>query len=358
MSRIKSLDGIRAISILMVLIGHASETMPKSLKENILFMFIANGSLGVKIFFVISGFLITKLLLIEKKKNGKINLKDFYLRRIFRIFPVFYLYIIVILFLKYTLIPNIFNNFTLVGFACVYLWNYKHLLVSDTTPDNGNWFFGHFWSLSMEEQFYLVWPVMFIKIKNMSLLIKIVAVIIILMPIVRIATYFLMPDSRGQLGMMLQTGGDSILVGCLAALLEQNTKFKKVAVKYYSNGYLIALSALFIFILSPLLNSKLGGTYSVTLGHSINNIFIIILIFWCIYIPSKVANVLNSRVLVQIGILSYSLYIWQQLFLTNRTDLWVNKFPQNIIIVVFVAFISYYVVEKPILNIKKRFKKV
>lgn len=359
MNRIKSLDGIRAISIIMVLLGHAKDTMSEGFAHNVIFSLFANSSLGVKIFFVISGFLITKLLLAEREKTGKIDVKDFYLRRIFRIFPVFYLYILVIVILKLTILPNIFNSYSLIGFAVIYIWNYKHLFISDGgTPDNGNWFFGHLWSLSMEEQFYLIWPVMFIKIKKETL-IKVVAVILLLMPLVRIATYFLMPDSRGQIIMMLHTGGDSILTGCLAALLfESSIRFKELVTKYITKGYLVAIAALFLFILSPVIALYLKGAYSITIGQTLNNLAIIFLLFWCIYVPSKFADVLNSTVLVRIGILSYSLYIWQQLFLTNLNDLWVNKFPQNIFVVAGVACVSYYLIEKPILKLKKRLKKV
>lgn len=153
MNRIKSIDGWRAIAIIMVLLGHAYETIPAWLSQNRLLHYLGNGQLGVRIFFVISGYLITKLLIIEKEKNGDISLKDFYLRRVFRIFPVFYLYIIVLILLKIFLVPNIFSSYLLVISAALYLWNYKQY-ISIPETGNGYWFMGHFWSLSMEEQFY------------------------------------------------------------------------------------------------------------------------------------------------------------------------------------------------------------
>src|SRR5215217_6863548 len=100
MNRIKSIDGLRALSIIMVLLDHVAPTMPKEITSFFLYQFIATSGIGVKIFFVISGYLITKLLMIEKEKTGSINIKHFYLRRAFRIFPIFYLYIAVILILK------------------------------------------------------------------------------------------------------------------------------------------------------------------------------------------------------------------------------------------------------------------
>ncbi|TRW23034.1 acyltransferase [Flavobacterium zepuense] len=357
MGRIKSLDGIRAISILMVLFGHASATMPKVQYTEYFFPFIFNANLGVKIFFVISGYLITKLLIVEREKTGRIDIKDFYLRRIFRIFPVFYLYILVILFLKFTFFPDIFTDYGIFLAAAFYCWNYKHLMFNGPPQDNGYWYFGHLWSLSMEEQFYLAWPLMFVKI-NRDKLLKVVLALVILMPLVRIATYFLMPDSRGQLGMMLHTGGDTILFGCLGALIEKNERIKAILFKYLNKTALVAVVAILVFVVSPILNMKFKGSYQMVLGESFNAICITFLLFWCIYIPSKVANFLNYKFIAQIGILSYSLYIWQQLILTTNTNLWINKFPQNLGVVFVIALVSYYMIEKPILKLKKRLKKV
>lgn len=141
----------------MVLLGHARGSLPTSVTENVFFKLISNSSLGVSIFFVISGYLITRLLIRERVETGSINIKDFYKRRVYRIFPVFYLYIFVVLLLKWFYLHDIFTDYSLVTYAGLYLWNYKHLF-STFGPDNGFWFFGHFWSLSMEEQFYMVWP--------------------------------------------------------------------------------------------------------------------------------------------------------------------------------------------------------
>lgn len=357
MNRIKSLDGIRALSIIIVLIGHAGHTMSTAIFGSVFFRLVANSGLGVRIFFVISGYLITTLLLKERDKMGTIDIKDFYLRRIFRIFPVFYLYIIVVIMLKLFFVNDIFTDYSLPAFASIYLWNYQSLLHAAIPNENGYWFFGHFWTLSMEEQFYLLWPLLFIMLKPVSLK-KVVIGIIVMMPFIRIATYFLMPNSRGQIGMMLQTGGDSILFGCLGALIENGGGFKEKWMKFIENNYIIIASTIFLFILSPLLSIHFKGSYDLLFGIGLNNVFIMILIFWCIYIPSKFANFLNAKPLMHIGVLSYSLYIWQQLFLTDIYTSWVNRFPQNLLLVFVTATVSYYAIEKPILGLKKRVKKV
>ncbi|WP_158994071.1 acyltransferase [Mucilaginibacter sp. L196] len=357
MNRIKSIDGLRAVSILLVLLSHLIVTLPVDLSKHFFYPIIENGGTGVIIFFVISGYLITKLLIIEHQKTGDVNIKHFYIRRVFRIFPIFYTYILVIIVLKLFFVPEIFGNYKTVGVASIYLWNYSQLF--HLRPDRmGSWFIGHFWSLSMEEQFYLLWPITFALVANKQKLIKITLVIILLMPLLRVATYFVFPGSRPQIGGMLQTGGDAILTGCLGAMLESRPDFKEKYGKYFQSNWLAGLSAFFLLFISPLLADHFRGLYTLPLGKTLEDVAIIILLFWSMYVDTPVSKALNNKLVMQLGILSYSLYVWQQLFLTSVSHFWINKFPQNIIAVFVVALISYNLIEKPILKLKKRFKDV
>lgn len=360
-NRIKSLDGIRGAFIIMVLIAHAFQTTPEfAANHKILVYYISGfGHLGVRIFFVMSGYLITKLLLKEQEKNGRVNIRDFYIRRMFRIFPTFFLYIFAILLLKWTILPDIFRDYSLILFAAFYLWNYKHLFIHDTgaEADKGNWFMGHFWSLSMEEQFYLLWPITFVKFKRLTL-IKIILVIVAIMPFLRIVTFLFLPNSRPHVSEMLHTGGDAIMIGCLAALLEQAPQFREKYFKYVENQKLIFVVMFFLFVISPVLTWYLQAAYNLTVGITLNNISIMFLLFWAMYIPSKASDFLNKKFISHLGIASYSLYVWQQLFLTDKNDLWINKFPQNILVAITVGMASHLLAEKPILKLKNRFKRV
>lgn len=357
MNRVKSIDGLRAVSIIMVLLNHAGETMPAVITNNYIFQLISNGQLGVRVFFVISGYLITKLLLIERERNGKINLKHFYMRRIFRIFPIFYVYIFVVLLIKWYFIPDIVNSYTTVVLAGLYLWNYAQFFHNPGDP-KGAWFFGHFWSLAMEEQFYLLWPVAFSAIVSKVKLKKIVLFIIIIMPVLRLLTYAFMPVARGQIRLMVHTGGDTILIGCLGALIESEINFKEKYLAFITNKWLVAFAAIFAIVISPFLEARFRGGYDLSVGLSMTNICILIILFWCIYVPSSFAKLLNTRVFIQVGILSYSLYIWQQLILNNYINTWCNKFPQNLAMVFLIGVFSYYIIEKPILKLKHRFKDI
>lgn len=358
-NRIKSLDGLRGVFILIVIAAHAMETIPKFYEtQKVAFYYgMTIGSLGVRMFFVMSGYLITRLLIVEQEKTGKVSLKDFYIRRAFRIFPTFFLYVFTILILKWTIVPDIFKDYYLVLAATFYFWNYKHLLGYDPQNDKGTWFMGHFWSLSTEEQFYVLWPFAFVKVKRATL-VRAVIIIICVMPLVRVLTFVTMPDSRVWINSMLHTGGDSIMIGCLAALAEQIPGLKEKYFKYFQNPMIIISVLAFLFLLGPALTWRFQAAYNMTVGMTLNNLSIMYMLYNLMYVPSKVSNLLNTRIISQLGIASYSLYIWQQLFVTTKNDFWINKFPQNIIVALAVGMGSHYFVEKPILKLKNRFKKV
>ena len=353
MKRISTLDGLRAFSIIMVILAHAAPTIPSTISQNILFHYLANSHLGVRIFFVISGYLITKLLLAERAVNGFVNIKQFYIKRAFRIFPVFYLYILVIIGIKVFFISDIFLEYLTPIFAGFYLWNYKQLIYMGIPDSHGGWFFGHFWTLAMEEQFYLIWPLIFNKFK-FDFLKKLVVIAICFMPILRILTYLLMPNSRGQIAMMLHTGGDTILIGCLGALMETTGTFTTI-LKFAQKKLTIIFALTFMLLLSPILASKFGGGYTLSLGISLNNLCIMLFIYYSIYTNGIIYKLLSNKFLIQIGLISYSIYIWQQLFLNNIYQFWFNLFPQNIFIVFIIGFISYYCIEKPILSFRRKF---
>ncbi len=353
--RIGGIDGLRGVSILIVLLSHSSKYLPDFIKNNFIFKAISTGEIGVLIFFTISGYLITKLLLNEQERDGEISIKNFYIRRSLRIFPVFFLYLLTLVVIKNTVFPDIFSEYSSILFSALYLWNYKHFLVDFSYQEvNGNWFMGHLWTLSMEEQFYLLWPMLFRR-NSIKILTRIVIIIIILMPVIRVASYFFSPESRGQIGMMLHTGGDTILLGCLAALLEKSDKFMAVLRTLLNNIWLVVAAFLFVFVVNDRLFDKFGGAYALLVGGSLINISIMFLILWCLYIPSSVQRFLDYKWIKYIGTLSYSLYIWQQLILTRRYHTFFNSFPVNLLVVFGIALISYHLIEKPILRLKSKY---
>jgi len=352
-NHIPSLSGLRAVSVLLVIINHCSENLPAHNKVgDFIFSFLGNGGLGVSTFFVISGYLITYLLRKEWEKRQAIDLKGFYRRRVLRIFPAFYAYLIVIACLKYAGLIGITTTKLLN--AATFSVNYGNLWGIDASGIY-YWFVGHFWSLSLEEQFYLLWPTTllllgFKRSKNIAL------AIVVISPFIRVGNYFLSTSTRGQLGMMLHTHADILMAGCYIALAEGNAKFENL-LKRILNKRNVIIAFLLVFIGAPVIGSLFHGYYNVTIGFSIEAVCISLIMMFVIrnYDTTFVGRILNSKPLIYIGTLSYSLYLWQQLFFTpSLNTTFTGMFPFNLIACFAAAVISYNLIEKPFLKLKNK----
>jgi len=146
--RVPTMDGFRAIAIILVVLHHTSYTLGSTALSN---FFIFAPHLGVDFSFVVSGFLITLLLLREKQRFGKISLKQFYLRRSLRLLPALAVYLVAIFLL--TLITHARIPAIDWATACTFMVCFK-------THDVA-WVLGHLWTASVEEHFYIVWPLLF-----------------------------------------------------------------------------------------------------------------------------------------------------------------------------------------------------
>ena len=255
--RIPSLDGLRAISITFVLVAHLKRSLPPQhpAVEQVLF-FLDNGRLGVVVFFVISGYLITRLLRREKQESGRINLSSFYARRTIRIFPAFYLYIGTIAALSATGVLRVTREHLLA--AGLYIWNYRHPFVDDSFG-TGLWYLGHTWSLALEEQFYLLWPLTVVLVGLLGAR-RVALAVVLLAPLSRVLTYALWPESRGAIGMMLHTALDGILIGAFVALVEGEPWFER-AVARLRNGVLPIIAVFTAVVVVRLLEVRFEGTF-------------------------------------------------------------------------------------------------
>jgi peptidoglycan/LPS O-acetylase OafA/YrhL len=326
--RIPSLDGLRAVSIGMVLLGHLDGVryFPRALYHLTHF-----ANFGVRVFFVISGYLITHLLLKEHGKSGRIDLAEFYRRRAFRILPPAYLYMVVVI-VAYGRLFSWQNIVT--GFA--YLTSY----FISTTP----WPLGHLWSLSVEEQFYLLWPLALAIAFGSRMKFALYAVLAA--PVLRVVFYLV---GWRDIGYYFPTVADAISAGCLLAIVWP-------ALRRFDR-YLLSPAA----IVAPFLAGaiallpELGGPgipnriYYV-LGLTIMHACIAVSIYNAVM---KRWRWLNSSAMVWAGTISYSLYLWQQPFL-NRNDQvhWWTAFPQNLVLAFLFAAASYHLVEQPFLRLR------
>ncbi|PTY08288.1 hypothetical protein DB347_01510 [Opitutaceae bacterium EW11] len=347
--RIPSLDGFRAIAIGLVLLAHAAHTLPPEFEAPKKLLQV--GGLGVSVFFVISGYLITTLMVREEARAGSVDLTEFYLRRAFRILPPFYTYLTVIILLSvlgiFVLAPQVILN------GALFITNYKHYWTPNDGPNY--WFVGHFWTLSLEEQFYLLWPAIFC-IAGRRRALPAALVLIGLVQACRVATHYFDAQSRGQIDMMLHTSLDSLMTGCVMSLAETNRAYHRMVETLRSST--AAIIALFIVLGPPIAPYFLGQYYAYylpTIGRLLGLGSIAVLILWAIHNEGSWAGrVLNSRPFVYVGVLSYSLYLWQQLFLSPVNHSWLGQFPQNLLLTFVAAQLSYTLVETPFLRMRGR----
>lgn len=299
------------------------------------------GALGVTIFFVISGFLITNLLLVEERKEGYVNVKYFYLRRFFRIVPVYALYVVFVC------------AFIKIDHLNISRYNLAHLFTFTTNFDPVvERVFQHFWSLSVEEQFYLIWPATLIFFRKH---LKIVILIFLMIsPVTRVIAHKLPNYSMMALCPFFDFS-DAIFIGALGGILYFENQ--NIGEGKFFGSWLLQLLAVCLIVLFEYLPT--GGKLaliSLPFGGTIISFSILFLILAYIQQSGKfIFKILNSKPIVHIGVLSYSIYIWQQFFFLGEKAIW-RTFPYNIAEVYLVALASYYLWEKPFLRIKQRFQ--
>lgn len=329
---IPSLDGLRAASVALVILAHHTTNLPSLAALDWV------GYSGVDVFFVISGFLITYLLLKENEAAGAISLKNFYFRRFFRIFPPFYVYLAVIGILWATgVFPQTARNFIS---AATYTWNYQH-------HSGDSWLLGHTWSLSIEEQFYLLWPPCLVLLGRKRSTYLAIGVILF-SPATRGLTYFMAPSLRGAEGMMLHTRLDILMFGCAMALLWKDAHFNAFADRLLHPG-LFAFSVFYIVVLAPLLSSRFQARYDWTVGYTIRGFLISIVLLYVVRKPASLpGRFLNLGPIAHVGVVSYSLYLWQQMFSGPNAFL----FPLDALAALACAELSFWLIERPSLRLR------
>lgn len=344
--RIASLDGFRAISILMVLYGHLSGTrrFPVSL-ESYKNSVGDLAHLGVLVFFVISGFLITSLLMSEREKTGTISLRRFYLRRVLRIFPAFYGLIFVLI--AVTALGWISLSGSDFAYALTYTVNYD---------PSKSWYIGHLWSLSIEEQFYLLWPLTLLILRQRRALLVAIAAIFA-GPLVRsgilVWTSHVNPHTALADMSIFPAMFDYLATGCALALMRPWLLTQSWYLRLTSSRWLI-----FAVPLVLLINRLSGYTLVMLLGSPVMNICIALLIESSTrHADSLAGRFLNWKPMAFLGVLSYSLYLWQQPFLDRHSAAWVTAFPQNLILAFAVAALSYYLIERAFLGLRRRLER-
>lgn len=359
-----TLDGVRGISVSLIMVFHFSGDYG---------FYVKSFPIAVDLFFVLSGFLITTLLFEERQKRGSNSLRDFYLRRVFRLFPA--LYSLLGVFLVYIIVlggddrTRLFHEFLAAG-----LYSYNFFIA--WTGVSGQ-VLVQLWTLSVEEQFYFVWPIAFIWVmKSMStlrlrILLTLMVGFVILWPVLRMT----LDQELGARTLSSFLFGisimrpDSIVLGCLAAMW-----FRLEPIRLTERAQRLArLSgdiAMAIFVMALCLG---GFPHFGPFVSGFSNLAVLVLAFWVVDLvrnPDRlVARLLANPVLVWLGKRSYGLYIWHMLVffvvhgavsgaMPGRTRLAViTAGPIAYAATVGVAMLSWKYVESPALVIKKRFQR-
>ena len=340
-NRIPSLDGLRAISIALVCAHHVAGTqhspIPVAFANR-----LALGELGVRVFFVISGFLITGLLLKELDKERRIRLGRFYFRRTLRIFPPYYAFVLVLIVLQAMGLIELLKGDVL--HALTYTSNYLPVR---------SWNTAHTWSLAVEEQFYLLWPaVLLLAGRRRGLMIA--ASLIFICPVIRLALAQLLPEAEAGIGFRFETMADALAVGCLLAGMRDWLKRQPLYNRLLSSK---------LFIVVPLMVVAANLMHDhwrlfILFGFTVMNVGIALTIDWCVTNhTSRVGRLLNAGPMVYVGVISYSLYLWQQIFLNRTAAAPVNMFPVNIGLAILLALASFYLIERPSLALRQRLEK-
>lgn len=340
MQRLPSLDGLRAFSIALVLAGHFYFFLAPSAPKSLFWDIVANHSLGVSIFFVISGFLITLLLRREAASTKGISLSAFYVRRAFRIWPAYYFFLGSLWILHSLDVLNIpFPDFAAAFF---FVWNYL--------PSGSSWWVGHTWSLAVEEQFYLLWPL--VLALTGALASRRVAIAgLALTPCLRIGTYLLVPALRPRLDWLAHSRMDALMAGSALALLWEEKRLRELLAKPWS-AKAAFFCALFALVFSPGMESLWGSYYRHTVGLTLESLAIASMLAWLVQNPRSLpGSFLNSRPSVYWGTLSYSLYLWQQVFLNPDRPL-LPHWSLSLAALYVVSEISYRCIELPSLKLR------
>lgn len=330
-NRIPTLDGWRALAILMVTVGHVAPRISNVSRQ--VLRFTEYGPMGVDIFFGLSGLLITKLLLEERDLTGRISLQAFYTRRCFRVVLPYYLFVAV-LWICSAIKPG------LELLSCLLF--FRNYIAEDFAGPYST----HLWSLAIEEHFYLLWPPLLI-LASPKYGRQVAIWSSIACGLWRIANLEYFPHVAGEAFRHYRTDLriDSLLWGCvLAFVLHEERSFETLKEKLTPTVWisLLALFLVCVVFYSPLTRLWIPMLVPMLIAGTLTHPH------WVI------SRLFDCEPVRWIGRLSYSLYLWQNVFLIDQQHYWWRKFPINLVLMVLLIIFIHNFVEKPLVRIGRR----
>lgn len=354
------LDTLRIFAVIMVTFEHW-------LYFGHWFRVLPFGEMGVTLFFVLSGFLITQILLKSREFSGSSDknlfhsLKQFYVRRTLRIFPVYYITIFILFVINFV---NIREKILWYLFYAYNIYFYK-------THDGGG-STGHLWTLCVEEQFYLLWPFLILFIPK-KYLFKSILIIILTGPVFRfISTAFVDQSAVGvnYTNKLPFACMDSLGLGALLAFIRYYTNtVYKISKFWLKMFYLLnAVSLIVIIFFYNFIINLSGSNYNALLIKQFLLIFNISVLSFCIISGASIGYkgflkiIFENKYLMYLGKISYGLYLFHNFIpdIYNYLHLPVIqsfylKYAVYWIMLILIASASWFIIEKPVNNLKKYF---
>ena len=359
-----NLDGLRFLSFFYVFIAHSFPTDDPAIYNSLWYRIIKgkmflDGEPGVSFFFVLSGFLITYLLLKEKEFTQKINLKAFYIRRILRIWPLYYFSV----FFGFAIFPylkelfgGVSNENANVLLSSVFLNNFDRMI--NGLPDSS--VLSVLWSVAIEEQFYLIWPLLFLLVPQ-----KYYSFIFIF--IIEISLLYRISNIGGQIDInSLGVISDMAIGGLGAWLISRKNNFHRFIENCHPMINLIPYFSVLLYILfkDQLLSSPL------LIVH--RRLILGFLFIWIIleqnYSLRSYFKIGHFKIVSRLGKYTYGLYCLHTIALlitittlkhfnlhTESWHFWFLEFPIALTISVYLSYISYHKFESYFLKLKAKF---
>jgi len=333
-----------------------------------------SGYIGVVVFFVLSGFLITHLLLEERTRTGGISLSKFYVRRALRIWPLYFAVLSIYVFVLPLFDPGNFGSIYEADslreyyYLLAYPFFLQNYLVNDS--DVHFWGIEVFWSLSVEEHFYLLWPLLLVALRGRWLIPSLAGIMIATFSLRALTRLEVLPSSNDGVEHMMHTALDGLAAGCIVACLYH---WRPGALKIFSRRrwlYLLGWALLLFLVwaglkqLPPTLPES--GYYRITLASLATAIIVACLVGGA---RPTTRPILCSRPLTYIGKVSYGMYVLHPIVLLYVTQVvaylgllhgagYLVAITAYCAIVVGVAGLSFMFFEAPILRFKERFARV
>ncbi len=346
----QNLDGLRGIAAIMVVICHffLMNSVEHYIGSKAYGQFSKFGQHGVSLFFVLSGFVITRILINNKSEDN--YFRQFYWRRFLRIFPLYYLF----LFLWYWILPLIVHNDILPLHKQIpfyfYFQNFDWLThVSQEAPGQPY----HYWSLAVEEHFYLIWPLVIYITPAKHVSKVIIGMILLVIPI-----KILFLNHGISINKTTFTRFDQILLGALLAYLESNNQLFERS-QFFKKLFKILLLVCLPLAVYVFANKGRFHELKEVVKYNLLGLIFFAIIGLVILSKAKAGfnKFLESKVMQYLGTISYGIYVWHAaaLLLVDKlmlTKIWPLDFLFTLILTLIMAHCSYFYYEKKILKYK------